>query len=119
MNVIGIAPDPVTMLIDLENTAEAMQREVGGYFECIWPDTDMYGPWCGFVDEDGAGRLEPNYLATLIATLAGWPGGRLEHQLLFGPVVFAGETPDGDTADIPEMLLRLIRGLTNIVGSPR
>lgn len=86
----------------------SLQAIVGGPIEGVGPHHEDHGMWHAYCNEEGKlERLPFNHVATFIAHRLGWPSG----DVLVGPVVFLGETKDGEEAALPQVTLDAIRSI--------
>lgn len=90
---------------EVSTDLDGLQALVGGYIEAV-SLTEGHA----YVNEEGKLMgLPVNALATDLAHAAGWPYG----DVLCGTVVFLGDSPDGDEADVPPSLLTLLSHFEN------
>lgn len=90
----------------LEPSLDALRAAIGGG----WLE-GVDGPgWHGYCDEEGKlKRLPANLPATALAHACGWPYAA---DLLCGPVVFLGNDPEGEEADVPQHVVAVWREMS-------
>lgn len=103
ITALVIHPDGTAVLGPIESDLQNLQGIVGGWIEAITPLIPVFGGWHAYVNEEGLfdDACLPNPTATGFARSIGWTGT----LPLQGPVVFLGSTPDGDEADVPELVV--------------
>lgn len=81
-------------VIDIVPEFKFIGKILGGWLECVTLDNDVHA----YCDEEGKIKgIRPNIRATVLAVALGWRSD----DVLCGPVVFLGGTPDGEEADVP------------------
>lgn len=81
---------------------------VGGWLEMIGPMVNGFGPWHGYVDEEGKIKgLARNFTATDIATMLGW-GGEVAGDYIAGPLVLLGPGEEGEEGDVPTKVITAV-----------
>lgn len=104
------------IILSFEGTAEFKQHEtnldtlqglVGGYIESIsLPDADPCD-WAAFCNEEGKlVDLPGNERATTLLYLL---GGHNPQDLIRGDVILVGINEQGETVDVPDTLIELVR----------
>lgn len=110
VTAIVITPDGNASVEEIKGDLSSIQSLLdGGWLEAVTPMVDTgYGPWHGYVDEEGKLKgLPRNYVADDILTGLGW-GGRVGGDFIVGPLVLLGDSPDGEEAPVPGPTLRYV-----------
>jgi Domain of unknown function (DUF3846) len=98
----------VTLNVDDGMTLTHLQTLVGGYIEAISPaDRDDW--FCYGNEEAKIIGLPYNIVATHLAHRLGWPHG----DVLNGPIVFLSCDDEGDSQDVPAIVLDTLRTMIN------
>lgn len=98
-------------LREIATDLASLQAIVGGWIESV-TFTEEVHLYC---DEEGKFKgAEPNRVATWFAAsmLPGWD------DVIMGPVVVLGMTPDGEEADVPAEIVELFRRASIGTGEP-
>lgn len=93
LKVIRVQPNRKAELVEIENTLESFQHEVGGYIECVYPFADPVAIVCN--DEGKLDGLDLN--RSLISD------GKI-YDIIAGTFIVVGLTED-DFDSIPEELI--------------
>lgn len=115
-----VKPGETGEVIDVEPQLAPLQALVGGRLEGITPSehpVSGFGGWHAYCNEEGKMHgLRVNDFATTLAMALGWP---VRGDVLCGAVVFLGNGPEGEEADVPrgvlfgqESLIKFRRGLS-------
>lgn len=94
LKVIRVQPNRKAELVEIENTLESFQHEVGGYIECVYPFTDPVAIVCN--DEGKLNGFDLN------RSLVNHKGEI--YDIIAGTFIVVGLTED-DFDSIPEELI--------------
>jgi hypothetical protein len=105
--VITPGEDPVVEVITAD--LPALQGLVGGGIEVIGPQVGNLLGWHAYIHGEGKfEELPENSQASALAVALGWVPFMGDY--LVGTVVFVGDGPDGEEADLPLAIVQAIEG---------
>ena len=108
IRMLVIWPDGNCGLIHEPADLNTMQGLVGGFIEPVSP---AEGSWHAWINDEGKNEgLPVNPYATNLARKLGWVG--VPGDELVGPVVFVGDSPDGNDVDVPAVVLEAFDEIT-------
>ena len=104
VRVLRVDVDGNGELLGVPASLSSLQNLIdGGWLEAIGGDSGSV-QWHAYLDEEGKLKgLRPNLAATRLAERFGWSSARWD--VLCGPVIFLGNGPGGNEADVPQELI--------------